>query len=270
MANRFLTSSMMAISAGLLTVGSFSPAFAAVPTHENGTLSVGMDITYPPFEYYEGDEVKGFDADLSRLLAKQLGTKVAFKDVKLANLILGLKGNRFDTIISGMYIRPERLRLTQAIPYAKTGAAIISRADADPAPATAKDLCGLRVGLQQGTSWVTELQSLSDSYCKTNDKGAITIQEFSSAPDASQALMSHNVDAQLEIRGAAERIAERTRGRLKVTSDDLVYPQTLGIFVAKNNQSLHDALASALDKLRANGELDKLLKQYGLQPAATD
>ena len=155
-------------------------------TLSSGELKVGMEITYPPFEYYEGDQVKGFDPEVSAALAKRLGLTASFSDITFPNLILGLDANRFDTIISGMYILPERLEKADAIPYAKTGAAIMVRSDAEKKPATPEELCGLTVGLQQGTSWIKALQEVSDGYCKEQNAGAIAHEGVSADGAAMQ------------------------------------------------------------------------------------
>lgn len=49
-----------------------------------------------------------------------------------------------------------------------------------------------------------------------NGKPAISIQEFPTAPEASQALLSKNINAQLEIAPAAQIIVEKSRGRTAV------------------------------------------------------
>ena len=138
--------------------------------------------TSPTPESYEGDKVVGSDPDLAQALAKQLKLDVAYVNTKFAGLILGLNARHFDTVISGMYITPERTAQALAIPYAQTGASILVKADAEARPETPEELCGLKVGLQQGTTWVTQLQELSSSYCTANGKGAITVSEYPSAP----------------------------------------------------------------------------------------
>ncbi|WP_052365333.1 ABC transporter substrate-binding protein [Halotalea alkalilenta] len=255
-----------ALSLGLAASLTLSPAQAEAPTLEPGTLKVGMDITYPPFESYDGDEVVGLDPDLARLLAQKLGTEVEFIDTRFAGLVLGLGARRFDTVMSGMYIVPERLEQAQAIPYGRTGAAILVRAGTENPPTRPEDLCGMSVGLQQGTTWVAQLGELSEQYCEPNGHGPINIQEFASAPEATQAMLSNNIQAQMEIRGAALMIAERTRDRVEVSTTELVYPQTIGIFLRKDDQALHDAIVAALDELKASGDYQALLEQYGIEP----
>ncbi|MFT6348429.1 MAG: polar amino acid transport system substrate-binding protein [Psychromonas sp.] len=66
-----------------------------------GKLTVGMEISYPPFESYDGNKIVGFDPELAALLAEKMAIKETFTDSKFTNLILSLKSNKFDTVISG-------------------------------------------------------------------------------------------------------------------------------------------------------------------------
>ncbi|MCU1719069.1 ABC transporter substrate-binding protein [Pseudomonas sp. 5P_3.1_Bac2] len=240
---------------------------AEVKTINSGELKVGMEVSYPPFEYYEGDKVVGFDPEVSTALAKRLGLSMSVLDTRFPNLILGLNANRFDTIISGMYILPERLEQSDAIPYAATGAAIMVRSDASVKPSTAEELCGLAVGLQQGTSWIKKLNDLSADYCAANGKQPVTVNEYPTTSEASQAMLSGHIQAHLEIDAASKLIVEKSRGRIEISSKGSIYPQVLGIYVKKGNQQLLDALQKALDEFKASGEYTELLKKYNLEEA---
>lgn len=253
------------------TIGLFGVASHNVSAQEllsSGTLKVGMEVTYPPFESYDGDKIVGFDPEVSALLAEQINAQASFMDTKFTGLILGLASNKFDAVISGMYVTPARQKQADAIPYARTGAAILVLKGGSLQPKTEKDLCGTKVGLQQGTTWVKALNDLSNSYCKANGKPAIDVREFPTAPEVAQALMSRNVQAQLEIAGAAKMIVEKSRGRMEISSPDLVYPQTLGIYVKKDNTELKTALQKALATITANGSYPALLKKYDLSPVS--
>lgn len=247
-------------------VGMGCLAGAQAQTMAPGVLKVGLEATYPPFESYDGDKIVGFDPDLTALLTREMKLKPALTDTKFINLIPGLGAGQHDAVISGLYITPERLAQADAIPYASSGALIMVAKDSKAMPKTEKDLCGLKVGLQAGTSWVKLLKTLSDDYCKGAGKGPITVMEFPTAPEVSQAMMAKNVDAQLEIAGAAKMIVEKTKGRVTISSPDLVYPQTLGIYVKKGNTALKQSFESAMAAIRKTGEYDALIKKYELTP----
>jgi polar amino acid transport system substrate-binding protein len=255
------------LRAGLATLlGAGVLAGAQAQTLAPGVLKVGLEATYPPFESYDGDKIVGFDPDLTALLTREMKLKPALTDTKFINLIPGLAAGQHDAVISGLYVTAERQTQADAIPYANTGALIMVAKDSKVLPKTEKDLCGLKVGLQAGTAWVKQLKTLSDDYCKSAGKAAVTVMEFPTAPEVSQALMARNVDAQMEIAGAAKMIVEKTKGRVAISSPDLVYPQTLGIYVKKGNTALKQSFETAMAAIRKSGEYDKLIKKYDLSP----
>lgn len=224
-----------------------------------------MEVTYPPFESYDSNNnIVGLDPDFAALIAQHLQAKPQLIDTKFTSLILGI-GKKYDAVISGMYVTPERQKQADAIPYALSGASIIALKGGAVQPKTEDELCGVKVGLQAGTTWVTSLKKHSDEWCLKNGKPAITIQEFPTAPEASQALLSKNIGAQLEIAPAAQIIVDKSRGRLGISSTRLVYPLPLGIYVAKGNTKLAEAIKATLAALKANGQYAALIKKYNLE-----
>ena len=51
-----------------------------------------------------------------------------------------------------------------------------------------------------------------------------------------------------------------------VSSPDIVYPQTLGIYFKKGNTALKQSFETALAAIRKSGEYDALIKKYELTP----
>jgi uncharacterized protein YqfA (UPF0365 family) len=74
-----------------------------------------------------------------------------------------------------------------------------------------------------------------------------------------------NIGAQLEIAPAAQIIVDKSRGRLAISSTRLVYPLPLGIYVAKGNTELAEAIKATLATLKANGQYAALIKKYNLE-----
>ncbi|MFS9548938.1 ABC transporter substrate-binding protein [Klebsiella pneumoniae] len=243
----------------------FSPVTQAAELLTEGVFKVGMEVTYPPFESYDSNNnIVGLDPEFASLIAQHLQAKPQLIDTKFTSLILGI-GKKYDAVISGMYVTPERQKQADAIPYALSGASIIALKGGAVQPKTEDELCGVKVGLQAGTTWVTSLKKHSDEWCLKNGKPAITIQEFPTAPEASQALLSKNIGAQLEIAPAAQIIVDKSRGRLAISSTRLVYPLPLGIYVAKGNTELAEAIKATLATLKANGQYAALIKKYNLE-----
>ncbi len=88
-----------------------------------GKLVVGMELKFWPFEYVDekGDPV-GFDVDIARQIAKELGVELDIKDMEWTGLIPALQAGKIDLIISGVTGTLERAKsITFSRPYFTTG-----------------------------------------------------------------------------------------------------------------------------------------------------
>lgn len=86
-------------------------------------LVVGMEVKFFPFEYADekGDPV-GFDVDIARLAATELGVEIEIKDMEFSGLIPALQSGKVDMIISGMTRTLPRARTVSFTqPYFQTG-----------------------------------------------------------------------------------------------------------------------------------------------------
>lgn len=79
-------------------------------TIRENVLTVGMEVGYPPFEYFDNDGYTyiGFDVELSELLAEKLGLKLYIVDTSWDRIFDGLNTNKYDCIISAVTKTLER------------------------------------------------------------------------------------------------------------------------------------------------------------------
>jgi ABC-type amino acid transport substrate-binding protein len=259
----------MATAGALLTLAGCSGTSSATSadsagTQSAGTLTVGSDLTYPPYAYLSGKTPAGFDPEIARALAGAAGLKAAFVDTRFEQLIAGLGTGHFDVIASDLYITDARKKQVDFIPYFTTGNSIVVRSAGGGRPATAADLCGKSVAVIKGGEIVQELRGDASGKCTAAGKKAIDVREFTSDPEGTQALLSGQVDAQVTDSAVAKAAADRTGGKLAVTSTAPLYPVTSGLAVKKGNTALRSTLTKALAKLRSDGTYDDLLKKYNL------
>ena len=124
----------------------FSPVTQAAELLTEGVFKVGMEVTYPPFESYDSNNnIVGLDPEFATLIAEHLQAKPQLIDTKFTSLILGI-GKKYDAVISGMYVTPERQKQADAIPYALSGASIIALKGGAVQPKTEDELCGVAPG----------------------------------------------------------------------------------------------------------------------------
>ena len=109
---------------------------------KRGELRVGLEAGYIPFEMRDKrGEIIGFDVDLAKLMARYMGVKVSFVNTQWDGIIPALLTDKFDILISGMTITPERnLQVNFAEPYIIIGQTILLNARNRDAVKSVKEL----------------------------------------------------------------------------------------------------------------------------------
>lgn len=252
------SSSSGSTSGSSSTSGSGGSANAA-----GGTLRIAVDLTYPPYDTRTGDKPSGLDVELMDAVSAAMGMKPVYNDTRFAQLIPSLQSGQADVIASTLYVSADRAKVVDFVPYLDTGNAILTKKDS-AGYKNASELCGKAVGVLTGTVVAKHLTTDESAKCKAAGKPAISVKTFPTDPEATQALLSGQVDAQLTDAAVAKSAAEKSNGRVKVTSSALIYPVTAGIAVKKGNTDLLKKLNTAMDSLKSSGKLGEILKKYGV------
>jgi polar amino acid transport system substrate-binding protein len=94
---------------------------------KRGVIKVGMDTFVPWAMKDKKGQFVGFEIDVATRLAKDMGVKVEFVPTKWAGIIPSLLTNKFDVVIGGMGIRPQRaLKVNFTIPYDYSGMSMVA------------------------------------------------------------------------------------------------------------------------------------------------
>lgn len=221
-------------------------------------LKVGMDIAFPPFEYInEQGQAAGFDVDIMNEILAYSGQQAEYIDTRFYNLITGVKAQKFNVVISGLYITPERMREVDMIPYYKTTQAVVVAKGSTYQPKLRADLCGKRIATQKGTQ-------ISQQTCLPQSKAAIQVLEFETSPQAIQAVLAKAADAEYDDIVALRLAVQQRPEHIEMTSTDPFFPMFGGIVVRKGDQETYAKIESGLKAIQASGQYQKLLAQYGL------
>jgi polar amino acid transport system substrate-binding protein len=94
---------------------------------QRGELRVGLEAGYMPFEMRDKKgNIIGFDVDLARLMARTLGVKLTLVNTQWDGIIPALLTDKFDLLMSGMTITPERnLQVNFTDPYIIIGQTVL-------------------------------------------------------------------------------------------------------------------------------------------------
>jgi cystine transport system substrate-binding protein len=247
-----LGSLSLVLGAGL--VGTSSAADLLQDIQQKGAIKVGLEGTYPPFNYQdESGKLTGFEVELAEALAKELGVKAEFQPTKWDGILAALESKRLDVVINQVTISDERKKKYDfSTPYTVSGIQALVRKGTEGEIKTAADLAGKKVGVGLGTNY--------EQWLKDNVPQA-DIRTYDDDPTKFQDLNVGRIDAILVDRLAAFEMVEKTGGKLAVTGEPFSR-QEAGIALRKGNPELLAALDKALAKLKADGTLKQLSEKW--------
>ena len=228
---------------------------------DDGKLTYAVAATFAPFEYMEDGKLVGFDIEMITEISKRMGLEPKPLSMEFKGLIPALQGKRADIINSGMYIKPERAKVVDFIPYMRIGNQLVVAIGNPRNIQDQADLCGLKVAVTLG-GFQEGLAREQAEKCVAAGKPAVEVLTFPSAQDAALVLKQ----------GRADAIYNSTPGAVKqVTALPDVYAiggetfgpyYLVGIAIRKDEEDTKKALAASLKSIQADGTFDNLLKKY--------
>jgi polar amino acid transport system substrate-binding protein len=84
-----------------------SPAGVSYP---NGTLVMATNAEFPPYEYFEGDEVVGVDPDFARAICDKIGYELKIEHMEFSSIITAVQTGKADFGAAGMTVTEDRLQ----------------------------------------------------------------------------------------------------------------------------------------------------------------
>ncbi|HEX3039317.1 MAG TPA: transporter substrate-binding domain-containing protein [Caproiciproducens sp.] len=222
----------------------------------DGFVTWSTNAEFEPFEYKDGENVIGIDAEISQKIADKLGVKLKINDIAFDTLITELNTGKTNFVAAGMTVTDDRKKnvdfsdtyfdASQAILVPK-GSAIKSRTD----------LNGKKVGVQQGTT--------GDTFC-TNEDGKSdikvgSVERYNKAVDAVTDLVNGKIDAVVIDDFPATKFADKNAGKIAKLSDSLTV-EKYAIAVKKGDEAMLKVVNAVLAEMKSSGELTKVVDKY--------
>jgi polar amino acid transport system substrate-binding protein len=218
-----------------------------------GVLRVGLDPTYPPFEFYDGASLHGIDVDLAKAIAAELGLEVEFSHFGFDGLYDALATEQVDVLISALV---QDITRTQDFAYSDGyidgGLVLVSPAE-QPIHAM-PELAGQAIAVELGaaghveaTIWQRQVRDLS-------------VATFNSADEALLALSGGQAEAAI-----TDNITYRLFDQPAAGVEFVVAPLTsepYAFVVRQGDDELLSALDASLGALRADGRLQAILNGW--------
>ena len=219
-----------------------------------GTLRVGIDPTYPPFDMIDGGQVTGYDAELARAIASDLGVRVEFKTLALDTLYDALAADQVDVLISALpFIYERQKEVRYSPPYYQAGQVIVIRRE-EQGISSAGDLQGKVVGVELGSNADTEARRLA----RTSLPNMMLRPTYHSAEDALSALVSGELEAAITDNTSARTYERAHAGAVEALSPPLT-DEPFVIAMPVRASGLASRIETTINRLRASGDLDRIM-----------
>lgn len=217
---------------------------------KDGKIIVATEGAYPPFNYFQGAKLTGFEVELGEALVKKMGLTPEWKALSFDALLAGLRQDRWDMVIASFGITEERAKaVTFANPHYCSGGVIVSK---NPAIKSAESLAGKVVAVQTGTTYLDNVKKLS---------GVKEVKNFPQDTDARSALVNGRVDAWVSDKFVVKAALDANPG-LGLNVGDYLFVEKIAVAVKKGNNSLEQAINKALGELLADGTYKALSEKY--------
>lgn len=221
---------------------------------ERGTIIVGTEGTWSPWTYHnEKDELVGFDVDVMKAIAKELGVECEFVVAEWDSLLSGVDSKRFDIVANGVEINEDRQKVydfTDPYGYIRT-ALIVKKGNTEIS--SFEDLDGKTTTNSLGSTYATLAESYGAENTATDDLHKtfeLVLQDRADATlNAELSFLDYlkaNPEANLEI----------------VDLTDEANLVSLPVRKGEETASLIKAINDAIAKLSADGTLTKISNEY--------
>lgn len=222
-----------------------------------GKLVVGLSPDYPPFENLEGDELVGFEVDLGKALAEELGLEYENKNLQFDAIIPAVvAGGQVDIGMSGFTVTPERaeqIDFTDSFYTDDQAVAVMKDSGiTEDNAATELNTEDVIIAVQSGTT--------GETYAQENYPNA-TIQPYGNSTDCFAAMQAGQANAVCTNKAVVDKMLKDAYQNAEVVAVSAT-GEEYAIVVSKDNPQLTEALNAALQKLKDDGTLDELTAKW--------
>ena len=221
---------------------------------EKGEIVIAMEGTWAPWTYHdESDELVGYDVEVGKAIAEKLGVTATFVEGEWDGLLAGLDAGRYDIMVNGVGITPERQeKYDFTTPYAYNRTAVIVRGDYDEIYSM-EDLNGKKTA-----------NTISSTYAEQAEAYGATVTGVDDLNQTIELLLAGRIDATLNAEVVfADYQKAHPEANIKIAaySDDV---ERVAIPVRKSadTATLLAAINQALAELDAGGTLSALSVKY--------
>ncbi len=224
-------------------------------------VRVGTEGAYPPFNYIENGEIKGFDIDIAKALCAKMKVECTFVAQDWDGIIPALLAGKYDAIIASMSITEERKKqIAFSDKYYNTPATFVTTKDSKITDTSPEALKGKVLGAQAST---IHSNYLEDVYAKAGAE----VKLYPKIDDTHLDLVNGRIDALLSDKVVElEWLNTKDGACCKFVGaeykDKKYFGEGVGVGIRKDDPELVAMFNKAIAEIRADGTYKKINEKY--------
>ncbi len=251
-----------ASSSSSASAASSASSSAAASTEDiellnDGQLTVILSPDYPPFENIENGELEGFEVDLFKAVAEEMGLEYNPVQMQFDTIIPAITaGGQGDVGVSGFSVDPDRAKeidFTESFYVDDQAVAVMKDAGiTEENAATELNKEGVIIAVQTGTT--------GETYAQENFPNA-TIQGYGNSTDCFAAMQSGQATAVCTNLAVVDRMIETAYNDAEVVVE-VATGEEYAAVVSQDNPALTEKINEALSTLEENGTIKELQDKW--------
>lgn len=212
-----------------------------------GKLVVGTSADYAPYEFHtqvDGkDQIVGFDIEIAKQFAKDLGVELEIKDMAFDGLLVALQADKVDMVFAGMTPTEERKKNVDFSDiYFTATHRFMLRSGEEAGISKMEDLKGKKIGVQKG--------SIQEGIAQANFEAG-NIKSLDKVPDLVLDLKNKKIDAVLVESTVADLTVQKNQGIAIASGLEVQDPDGgCAIAMKKGSTELQTEINKTLKKLK--------------------
>ncbi|MBL7004058.1 MAG: transporter substrate-binding domain-containing protein [Gammaproteobacteria bacterium] len=218
------------------------------------TVRIGTEGAYAPYNYMDASgKIAGYEVDLGNALCAEAKLSCTFVVNEWDTIIPNLVAGNYDLIMAGMSITDERKKsISFSAEYYPVESSLF--ASASDAKINLSSLKGKKIGVQGAT--------VQAGYAETHFAANNTVLSYETFDQSVADLMAGNLDVLLADGDPLKPVVKASNGELVFVGDGIRIGGGIGIGMRKGDAVLAKKMGAALETLKKNGTVDKLIKKY--------
>ncbi len=254
----------LALTIGVISgtcIGTSATAGTIADIQKRGTLIVGTEAAYEPYEFIQDGKIVGYGEDILQYMIKKLGVDLNQMNLPFQGLLPGVLAHKFDFVATSVGITQARARkVAFTVPIGEVRSVLVVRKD-NADIKNVEDISGKIVGTQMGSLAQPAIQDFNKDLEAKGHDGYSDLKLYQTYPDVSVALTNGTIDVGV-LPSNVLAIEMRQKPDAYRVVGDVGERKLLAWVTSPQDKEVRAFINDTIGEMAANGTLAELQKKW--------